>query len=60
MTWKEEKMKYRVRFKVSYSDAFFDFDDATDACNFMSMAAERLTTEGDKTEISLIVIREEA
>ena len=21
-------MKYRVRFKVSYSDAFFDFDDA--------------------------------
>lgn len=53
-------MKYRVKFKVSYSEAFFDFDDATDACNFMSMAAERLTDEGDKTTISLTVIREEA
>ena len=60
MTWKEGIMKYRVKFKISYCEAFFDFDDATDACNFMSMAAERLTNDGDKTEISLIVIREEA
>ena len=52
-------MKYRVKFKISYCEAFFDFDDATDACNFMSMAAKRLTNDGDKTEIGLTVIKEE-
>lgn len=53
-------MKYRVKLKVSYCETFFDFDDAIDACNFMSMAAEHLATGGDKTEIGLTVIKEEA
>lgn len=53
------KMTYRVKFRISYCETFFDFDDATDACNYMSMAAEHLVGGGDKTEISLVIIREE-
>lgn len=53
------RMKYRVKFKVSYCEAYFDFDDAKEACNFMTMAAKRLTDGGDKTTIGLTVIKEE-
>lgn len=53
-------MKYQVRVKVSYCETVFSFDDALEACNFMSTAAEHLTGDGDKTELSLKVITEEA
>lgn len=53
------RMKYRVKFKVSYCEAYFDFDDAKEACNFMTMAAKRLADGGDKTTIGLTVIKEE-
>ena len=53
-------MKYRVKVKVSYCETFFSFDDALEACNFMSTAAEHLTDDGDRTEMSLKVITEEA
>lgn len=59
-TKEDEKMKYKVRFKVSYCETFFNFDDASEACDFMSMAALHLDEGGDKTEINLTVIREEA
>lgn len=52
-------MKYKVRIKVSYCETYFSFDDAADACDFMSKAAEHLTNDGDKTEIGLKVITEE-
>lgn len=51
-------MRYRVKIKISYLETFFDFDEAIDACNFMSMAAEHLTEGDDKTDIGLNVIKE--
>lgn len=53
-------MKYRVKIKISYCEAFFDYDDATQACKFMTDAAKHVTKGGDKTEIGLTVITEEA
>lgn len=52
-------MKYKVKVKVSYCETFFVFDDALEACNFMSTAAEHLTDDGDRTEIGITVITEE-
>lgn len=31
-------MKYRVIIKVSYQEAWFEFDTAADACNFATIA----------------------
>lgn len=53
-------MKYRVKIKISYCEAFFEFDDATQACDFMTDAAKHVTKGGDKTDFSLTVITEEA
>lgn len=51
-------MRYRVKISISYCESFFDFEDALEACNFMSTAAEHLSNEGDRTTIGLTVFKE--
>lgn len=52
-------MKYRVKIKISYCEAFFDFDDVTAACRFMDDAATHVAEGGDRTSVSLTPIKEE-
>lgn len=52
-------MIYRVILRVSYSDAFFDFDNAADACNFATVALEHSADSEDqkkKSKITLVII----
>ena len=52
-------MIYRVVLRVSYNDAFFDFDNAADACHFATIALEHSADSEDqkkKSTITLVII----
>ena len=50
------KIKYRVILKVSYNDAFFDFDCAEDACKFAITALEHSATSEDQKKVPKVTI----
>lgn len=52
-------MRYRVKISISYCESLFDFDDALEACSFMSTAVEHLSNEGDRTTLELTIFKED-
>lgn len=49
-------MIFRVIIRVSYNEAYFDFDSADKACNFARMAAEHSVESADAKKISKVSI----
>lgn len=54
-------MKYEVRIKISYCQAFFEFEDINEAAAFMSTATEKMSkvANSDNVTISMAAVREE-
>lgn len=51
-------MIYRVKVKISYCEAHFDFDDVNEACAWMATTVEKVAG-GDRIKVFMEVIREE-
>ena len=55
-------MIYRVIIKISYHQAFFDFDNIETACNFASMAAKNAVKpmskddDSDAVDVSIVFV----
>lgn len=49
-------MIYRVVLKVSYNEAFFDFDSLDQACNFARVAVEHSVKSEDQKKIGKISV----
>ncbi len=49
-------MIFRVIIRVSYNEAYFDFDDALSACNFANKALEHSSAREDCKKIAKISI----
>ena len=50
-------MIYRVIMKVSYNEAYFDFVDSAQACQFAGIALEHSTTSEDQRKLPSITIK---
>ncbi len=51
------KIKYRVIIKVSYNEAWFEFDTAEDACQFTTTALKHMADNEDGKKKSRITIQ---
>lgn len=49
-------IKYRVRIKVSYHEAWFTFDDGKEACDFAVMALKHSADSDDQKQVPYVAI----
>lgn len=50
-------MKYRVTIKIAYHVAYFDFEDAAEACNFATSALMHSVSSEDQNKAASIMLR---